>query len=238
MSGENPVRASLMTVLLLGIIAALVILLLRQNVGSGTLSDGDIASLLGKIGFLILISGAVLRLMRDRFGEAIRQAMIWVIFGLVLVAGYTYRFEVRDMGDRVLAELIPGHAAARGESVVVARGRGGDFQIQTEVNGVRVPMVLDTGATSVVLTHDAAVAAGLPVEMIHYTVNIDTANGRAQAAAVTLDRIAVGSIVEHAVPALIAPPGQLKTSLLGMTFLSRLRSWEVQGDRVTMRAAQ
>jgi aspartyl protease family protein len=238
MSRENPVRATLMTFVLFGIIAALVILLLRQNVDSGTLSDGDIASLLTTIGFLILISGAVLRLLRDRFGEAIRQAMIWVIFGLVLVAGYSYRFELRDIGDRVLAELIPGHAAARGESVVVARGRGGDFQIQTEVNGVRVTMVLDTGATSVVLTHDAAVAAGLPVEMIHYTVNIDTANGRAQAAPVTLDRIAVGSIVEHAVPALIAPPGQLKTSLLGMTFLSRLRSWEVQGDRVTMRGAQ
>ena len=130
-------RATLMTFLLFGIIAALVILLLRQNVDSGTLSDGDIASLLTKIGFLILISGAVLRLLRDRFGEAIRQAMIWVIFGLVLVAGYSYRFELRDIGDRVLAELIPGHAAARGESVVVARGRGGDFQIQTEVNGVR-----------------------------------------------------------------------------------------------------
>jgi aspartyl protease family protein len=238
MSGENPVRASLVTIVLLGIIAALVILLLRQSDSSGTLSNGDIISLLGKIGFLILISGAVLRLLRDRFSEAIRQAMIWVIFGLVLVAGYTYRFELRDIGDRILAELIPGHAVAHGESVVVARGRGGDFQIQTEVNGVRVPMVLDTGATSVVLTHDAAVAAGLPVEMIHYTVNIDTANGRAQAAAVTLDRIAVGSIVERAVPALIAPPGQLKTSLLGMTFLSRLRSWEVQGDRVTMRGAQ
>ena len=70
-------------------------------------------------------------------------------------------------------------------------------------------MVLDTGASSVVLTHDAAVAAGLPVEMIHYTVSVDTANGRAQAAPVTLDRIAVGSIVERQVPALIAPPGQL-----------------------------
>ena len=96
-------------------------------------------------------------------------------------------------------------------------------------------MVLDTGASSVVLTHDAAVAAGLPVEMIHYTVSVDTANGRAQAAPVTLDRIAVGSIVERQVPALIAPPGQLRTSLLGMSFLSRLQGWEVRGDKVTLR---
>jgi aspartyl protease family protein len=229
------VRSPLTTLILFGIIGALALLLLRQNVGGATLSDGDVASLIGKIGFLILISGAVLRLFRDRFSEALRQAMVWVIVGLVLVAVYTFRFDLRDSGDRILAELIPGHAAARGQTIEVARGRGGDFQVATEVNGVRVPMVLDTGATSVVLTHDAAVAAGLPVEMIHYTVNVDTANGRAQAAPVTLDRIAVGSIVERSVPALIAPPGQLKISLLGMSFLSRLQGWEVRGDKVTMR---
>jgi aspartyl protease family protein len=231
------VRSPLTTLILFGIIGALALLLVRQNVGGGTLSDGDVAALIGKIGFLILISGAVLRLFRDRFSEALQQAMMWVIVGLVLVAAYTFRFELRDTGDRILAELVPGHAATRGQTISVARGRGGDFQIATEVNGVRVPMVLDTGATSVVLTHDAAVAAGLPVEMIHYTVNVDTANGRAQAAPVTLDRIAVGSIVERAVPALIAPPGQLKTSLLGMSFLSRLEGWEVRGDKVTMRGA-
>jgi aspartyl protease family protein len=228
-------RTSLTTLTLLGVIGALAFLLLRQNVGGGTLSDGDIALLIGRIGFLILITGAVVRLFRDRLGEALRQAMMWLIVALVLVAAYTFRFELRDGGDRILAELVPGHAAARGQTIEVARGRGGDFQVATEVNGVRVPMVLDTGATSVVLTHDAAVAAGLPVEMIHYTVNVDTANGRAQAAPVTLDRIAIGSIVERAVPALIAPPGQLRTSLLGMSFLSRLQGWEVRGDKVTMR---
>jgi aspartyl protease family protein len=71
--------------------------------------------------------------------------------------------------------------------------------------------------------------------MIKYTVNIDTANGRTQAAAATIDRIVIGGIVEREVPALIAQPGQLKTSLLGMSFLSRLQSWEVRGDRVVMR---
>ena len=126
---------------------------------------------------------------------------------------------------------------ARGQSVEVARANTGDFQIATEVNGARVPMVLDTGASSVMLTRDAAIAAGLPAEMIKYNVNIETANGRAQAAAVTLDRIAVGGIVERSVPALIAQPGQLKTSLLGMSFLSRLQGWEVRGDKVVMRGA-
>ncbi len=51
----------------------------------------------------------------------------------------------------------------------------------------------------------------------------------------TLDRLAVGGLIERAVPALVAQPGQLKNNLLGMTFLNRLESWEVRGDTLRMR---
>ena len=110
----------------------------------------------------------------------------------------------------------------------------GDFAITAQINGARVAMVLDTGASSVVLTRDDAKAAGLPLEVLNYTVNIDTANGRARAAPVTLDRIAIGGLVERSVEALVAQPGQLKMSLLGMSFLNRLQSWQVSGDRLVL----
>ena len=97
-------------------------------------------------------------------------------------------------------------------------------------------MVLDSGASSVVLTQEAAKAIGLPLEVLQYTANVDTANGRTRAAPVTLDRITVGSIVERSVPALIAQPGALRTNLLGMSFLNRLESWEVRGDKLLLRA--
>jgi aspartyl protease family protein len=96
-------------------------------------------------------------------------------------------------------------------------------------------MVLDTGASAVVLTRDDAKAAGLPLEVLNYTVNIDTANGRARAAPVTLDRLAIGGLVERSVEALVAQPGQLKMSLLGMSFLNRLQSWQVSGDRLVLK---
>ena len=96
-------------------------------------------------------------------------------------------------------------------------------------------MVLDTDASAVVLTQEAAKAAGLPLEVLNYSVNVDTANGRARAAPVTLDRLSIGDITERSVPALVAQDGQLRTSLLGMTFLNRLESWEVRGDKLMMR---
>ncbi|HZP70592.1 MAG TPA: TIGR02281 family clan AA aspartic protease [Pseudolabrys sp.] len=144
---------------------------------------------------------------------------------------------MRDVADRLIAELAPGHVAGRGRNVEIVRGHGGNFSVAAVINGTRIPMVLDTGATSVVLTQEAAKAAGLPIEVLSYTVNIDTANGRTRAASVTLDRIAIGGLVERAVPALVVQSGHLKNNLLGMSFLNRLQSWEVRGDRLRMRGA-
>jgi aspartyl protease family protein len=229
-------RSRMLWVLLLIIGIGLLALVLRHDRGSvGGIDVGDFGSVVYKLALLVFIGAALLALFRERVAQAFQAAMFWVVIGLLLVVGYTYRYDLREVGDRVLAELLPGRAATRGGAVEVARGRGGEFQIITQVNGASIAMLLDTGASAVVLTQEAAKAAGLPLEMLNYGVSIDTANGRARAAAVTLERVAVGSIIEKSVPALVVQPGQLKTSLLGMSFLSRLERWEVRGDRVVMR---
>jgi aspartyl protease family protein len=195
----------------------------------------DVGSLLIKIAIVVSAGGLVLVLFRERLSQALEAMLFWAVVGLLLVVGYTYRFELRDAGDRVIAELVPGHVAGQGRDVEVVRGRGGDFAIAARINGARVPMVLDSGASSVVLTQEAAKAAGLPLEVLDYTVNVDTANGRTRAAPITLDRLTVGGLTERAVPALVVQEGQLKNNLLGMSFLNRLASWEVRGDRLRMR---
>ena len=95
-------------------------------------------------------------------------------------------------------------------------------------------MVIDTGATSVVLTYETAKAAGLPLELLEYDVDVETAGGHTRAARLTLDRLAIGNLVERSVPALVVPHGQMKTNLLGMSFLDRLESWEVHADRLML----
>ena len=195
----------------------------------------DIGSLVLKIALLVFVGGLVLVVFRERLGKALEAMAFWAVIGLLLVVGYTYRFELRDVADRVIAEMMPGHVASHGQNAEIVRARGGDFALAARINGVRISMVLDTGASSVVLTQEAAKAAGLPTEMLSYTVNVDTANGRSHAAPVTLDRLTVGDLTERAVPALIAQPGQLKSNLLGMSFLNRLESWEVRGDKLRLR---
>jgi aspartyl protease family protein len=195
----------------------------------------DAASLVLKIALLIFAGGLVLVVFRERLSKALEASLFWLAICLLLVVGYSYRFELRDVGDRIIAELVPGHVAGQGRNVQIVRGNGGDFGVAAHINGAKIAMVLDTGASSVVLTQEAAKAAGLPIEVLNYTVNVDTANGHTRAAPVTLDRLAVGGLTERAVPALVAQPGQLRTNLLGMTFLNRLESWEVRGDKLRMR---
>jgi aspartyl protease family protein len=230
------VRQRLLLLLLLGLLAAILILFAHNGAGTvGPLSAGDFGSLAYKILILVFLGGAVLTLFRERFGQAITAALLWVVVGLVLVVAYSYRFELHDVADRVLVVLVPGHVVSHGRSVEIGRTSSGDFDVTAQVNGARVSMVLDTGASSVVLTRDDAKAAGLPLEVLKYTVNIDTANGRTRAAPVTLDRIAIGALEERSVEALVAQPGALKTSLLGMSFLNRLQTWQVSGDRLMLK---
>jgi len=121
-----------------------------------------------------------------------------------------------------------------GQAVQIARAGNGDFVLQAKINGVSAPMVIDTGATSVVLTYETAKAAGLPLELLEYDVAVETAGGHTKAARLTLDRLAIGKLVERSVPALVVPHGQMKTNLLGMSFLDRLESWEVHADRLML----
>ena len=229
-------RSTLFWIVMTGLALALAVLLMRHEQGSiAGMSTDDFASLSIKIVWLVALGGAALVIFRENVARALRIVLIWVVIALMLALGYTYRFELRGVYDRLMAELVPGRAASRGRMVEIARGQAGEFNVGTQVNGGKVAMVLDTGATAVVLTQEAAKAAGLPLEVLNYNVTVDTANGKTRAAAVTLDRVSVGGLVERSVPALIAQPGQLTKSLLGMSFLNRLESWEVRGDKLIMR---
>ena len=226
-------RQRLLWLLMIGLLIAILVLV-AQHGTVGPLSAEDFGSLAYKLAILVFLAAALSTLFRERFMHAVTAALLWVVIGLILVIGYTYRFELKNVADRVEAELIPGHVISHGRTVEVARTSAGDFAIGAQINGAKIPMVLDTGASSVVLTHDDAKAAGLPLDLLNYTVGIDTANGRTRAAPVTLDRIAIGGLEERSVDALVVQPGQLRQSLLGMSFLNRLQSWQVSGDRLML----
>ncbi|MDE2330942.1 MAG: TIGR02281 family clan AA aspartic protease [Bradyrhizobium sp.] len=158
--------------------------------------------------------------------------MLAATAGAVVAYGDPHRIALA--GDTV-SELLRNRARQPAKRVVrIQRGQSGEFALLARINGVNAPMVIDTGATSVVLTYETAKAAGLPLELLDYDVDVETAGGHTKAARLTLDRLAIGQLVERSVPALVVPHGQMKTNLLGMSFLDRLESWEVHADRLML----
>ena len=149
------------------------------------------------------------------------------------VVAYSDPEQAARVSDRV-SGLLRQRTGVKTRAVEVQRGRGGEFALRARINGVNAPMVIDTGATSVVLTYETAKAAGLPLELLNYDIDVETAGGRTKAARLTLNRLAVGKLVERSVPALVVPHGTMKTNLLGMSFLDRLEHWEVRADRLML----
>lgn len=174
-------------------------------------------------------------------GYIIRAATFWVLLGLVLIGGYTYREELGSVGGRVLGALAPGLPVAGdvvgedGErSVIITRGAGAHFGVIGDVEGHRVSFLVDTGASFVTLTTHEARRIGIDVDSLRFTLPIRTANGLIRAAEVKIDRLAVGSIERFDVDALVSPQGTLSQSLLGLSFLDSLASYTVAGDRLIL----
>ena len=163
--------------------------------------------------------------------------IVLVLLMLAATAGAVVAYKDPEQVARAsdsVSDMLRGRAKSKARAVEIARGQGGEFALHAKVNGVNAPMVIDTGATSVVLTWETAKAAGLPLELLDYNVEVETAAGHTRAARLTLDRLAIGKLVERSVPALVVPRGQMKTNLLGMSFLDRLERWEVRADRLML----
>lgn len=117
---------------------------------------------------------------------------------------------------------------SRGTTVELRAGRGGHFVTTAYLNGRPVQVMVDTGASIVALSHEDAQRAGVYVRPSDFTHRVNTANGTARIAPVTLDSVSIGDITVRDVSAAVSEPGRLQTSLLGMTFLGRLSRTEMR----------
>ena len=117
---------------------------------------------------------------------------------------------------------------------VARRARDGHFYADVRVNGSTSRMMIDTGATSVVLTRDDAQRAGIQARPGEFTATAQTAGGDIALKRVTIDRMALGSVDSRNVPAMVAE-NDLQVSLLGQSFLERVGTVEISGDEMRLR---
>ncbi|HEY7244339.1 MAG TPA: TIGR02281 family clan AA aspartic protease [Xanthobacteraceae bacterium] len=147
------------------------------------------------------------------------------------------------VADRAVPTAAPPSATAAAQqsaaadssnsrTVTLSRSSDGHFRTEARVDGSRLALIVDTGASQIALRASDAARLGIHPTARDYTVRVTTANGITRAAPVELQRVEVEDIVVHNVPALVQPDEALGVNLLGMSFLSRIRWTHERGKLI------
>jgi aspartyl protease family protein len=171
-------------------------------------------------------------------GFAMRQILI-LAAAVLAIGGFAARYldqaavqqPAHAAAVQPVAEVRP---AASSRSLTLESGQGGHFPAEARIEGRRLDFIVDTGASLVILRESDAARAGIRPMRSDYTAAVSTANGKIMAARASLDRVEVGGITVENVQALVLPDGALSKNLLGMSFLSRLKRYEVANGRMVL----
>ena len=167
-----------------------------------------------------------------------RQILFFAIAAMVL-AGVMPRV-MGSVGNRPpdtqqpAKRAEPAQQSANYRTVTVRSDRLGHFQVEGSVDGRRIDLMVDTGASMVALRERDANRLGIFPAARDYTGRSSTANGVIKVAPVRLSSLEVNGIRVYDVQAAVFPDEALGVNLLGMSFLSRVRRFEMANGRLVM----
>ena len=184
------------------------------------------ADTIAYVAFLVvLLVGLILTsLPRGKIGQIGKQAGSWALIFVALMVGY-------GMYEDIRSEL-PSQTYA-GSVVSVPQGPGGHYYLTLQLDGIPVEFMVDTGATDIVLSHEDADRVGIDQENVFYTGLAQTANGTVRTGTVRVGEVRLGPIADRNV-SIAVTEGDMPSSLLGMSYLNRFGSIEIEGGNLTL----
>lgn len=166
--------------------------------------------------------------------QTMKIVVLWSGFYLILMAAYSYRFEIQELGNRIIANLNPSHEVASSErSISVRISSDGHFYIVGHINGQSIRFLVDTGASDIVLTPQLAEELGYDLNSLSFNQVYWTANGEVRGAIIRLDSIQVGALYLKNKRASVNKE-EMNYPLLGMSFFKHLKSYKVKKDVLTL----
>lgn len=139
-----------------------------------------------------------------------------------------------DAAGKAAGESAEPESQTGGAVVELIARDNGHFHTEAEVNGHAIEVMVDTGASVVALTYEDAEKAGIYLDDKDFTHRVSTANGISKVAPVTLGRVTIENITIRNVEAAVCERGKLQTTLLGMSFLSRLDRFDMRSGRLVL----
>ena len=175
---------------------------------------------------LVAVGGYLLVEFRGRMGQLARGLISWGLIIVGLMAGYGLW---QDMGG----QFMPRQSVAAGGEVTLPRAADGHYYVTLTISGTAVEFMVDTGASTVVLSQDDARKLGIDPAGLVYLGSAQTANGRVRTARVMLDDVVLGGFEDPKLAASVND-GEMDGSLLGMNYLGRFQI-EIAGDKMVLR---
>lgn len=218
-------------IILISSIVILTIFLLKFiSNETGVKIDADIIGYAVFVIFIIIVCMSRLPSMKEGFG-VLKKVGIWLaIFGGVIII-YAFKSEFQYGFEKVAASVWPSYVSSYNaeRKITIARSIDGHFYVRTIVNNHDLKFMIDTGASDVAISAADAKAIGVNLATLEYSKEYSTANGITRAAPLMLDSIKIGPAVMTKVKAHINE-GDLDVSLLGMSVISRFKSFKIDGD--------
>lgn len=196
------------------------------------MTSDQTADLVYSLLFLVLVVSS-LAARRLSIGQTLKYALAWAaIFAGALVL-YSFRGVAGQVWDRVKQEIVPNAPVQSGQSVRVRKDEDGHFHVNAQVNGHEIKFLIDSGATTSSLSRADAEAARVAIDASGFGQAVETANGMTMMQRAQIERLQVGSITRMDHPILVSNEA-VDLSVLGMNFLSSLKSWRVEGDEMIL----
>ena len=234
---RGPRKASRLGLYLwLGMLAAagLLIFVLSRYFPGGDTAFGDPYQI-QLLGMLALVSSSLLFIREINLKRTVRNVLIWIAVGGAALVAFSFHNEFKELGLRLRSNLVPGYPVQTGSrEMTLSEGEGGSFHVYGTVNGTQIRFLIDTGASDIVLTPSDARRLGINLESLKFDRPFGSANGIGHGAAAEVADLSVGPIHFSNVPVTVNG-AEMGSSLLGMAFLKRLKSYSFSGNKLILR---
>lgn len=173
-----------------------------------------------------VIAGYFLISNRARMGEMARQAALWGFIFVGVIVAY-------GLWNDVSKTVLPRQSVFENGRIEVPVRADGHYHLILHIDDVPVEFVVDTGASSVVLSQQDAERVGIDTDTLIYGGRASTANGVVRTARITLEDVRLGDLDEGKLRAFVNE-GELDSSLLGMSYLRRFGRVEITPNMLVL----
>ena len=192
------------------------------------MEENDFARLIYLSVLVVAILGSVLISRRGAYGKMFRQAGVWLLIFMGLVAIVASWQDIRQSGQTMSFQQSEDGA------IIIPKEIDGHFHLTLTINDRPIDFLVDTGASDIVLTRKDAARVGFDPNRLDYWGMANTANGTVRLATIRLETVRLGEFIDKNIRASVnkAP---MDRSLLGMRYLSKFRAIEISNDQMILK---